>query len=81
DEVPDNAGHLVAVELDDRIGYLDLRHDLTLRFRAENSPACGRMVAGAIARLSPGGKVGTPKEFSAFWRVPAFSIFRCTAPR
>ena len=26
DELPDDAGHLVAVELDDRIDHLDLRH-------------------------------------------------------
>jgi hypothetical protein len=26
DEVPDNAGHLVAVKLNDRMGNLDLRH-------------------------------------------------------
>ena len=26
DEVPDDARHLVAVELDDRLGYLDLLH-------------------------------------------------------
>src|SRR5690606_15572842 len=26
DELPDDAGHLVAVEIDDRIGYLDLLH-------------------------------------------------------
>jgi hypothetical protein len=26
DEVPDDPGHLVAVEFDDRVGYLDLRH-------------------------------------------------------
>ena len=26
DELPDNAGHLIAVELDDRVFYLDLRH-------------------------------------------------------
>jgi hypothetical protein len=27
DELPDDAGHLVAVELDDRVGNLDLGHD------------------------------------------------------
>ena len=26
DELPDDPGHLVAVELDDRVGHLDLRH-------------------------------------------------------
>ncbi len=26
DEIPDNAGHLIAIELDDRIGNLDLVH-------------------------------------------------------
>ncbi len=30
DELPDDAGHLVAVELDDGIGHLDLRHWICL---------------------------------------------------
>jgi len=41
DEVPDDPGHLVAVELDDRIRDLDLRHECF-------SPNCAGMVRGAL---------------------------------
>src|SRR5690606_12054282 len=34
-ELPDDAGHLVAVELDDGIVHLDFRHDIP---RVENGP-------------------------------------------
>ncbi|WP_205769720.1 hypothetical protein, partial [Microvirga sp. KLBC 81] len=80
DELPNDAGHLVAVEFDDRIGNLDLRHDLTLRFlRNWNRPAGGRRLPGAIARLWPVGKVGGGPEFSAFSRYADFSLPRCRA--
>jgi hypothetical protein len=35
DELPDDPGHLVAVEFDDRIGNLDLRHGDLLRLHRE----------------------------------------------
>ena len=34
DELPDDAGHLVAVEIDDRIGDLDLRHGKNASFNS-----------------------------------------------
>ena len=36
DELPDDAGHLVAVEIGDRVCYLDLLHGISSSFRAQS---------------------------------------------
>ena len=41
DELPDNAGHLVAVEFDDRVCHLDLRHEYRLVSRAGECAGSG----------------------------------------
>ncbi|OIQ64667.1 hypothetical protein GALL_537810 [mine drainage metagenome] len=54
DEIPDDAGHFVAVEFDDGVGYLDLGHhwpswflDSVGRVIAENAGG-GKMVCDCI---------------------------------
>ena len=68
DEIPDDAGHLVAVEFDDRIGDLDLVHGLPLKglerwggrgysgasnSPSEPSPSKAQMTAPAIILSHP----------------------------
>ncbi|MND57083.1 hypothetical protein D3C80_482050 [compost metagenome] len=45
DQLPDDAGHLVAVEIDDRVGYLDLLHGLPLVVNGPGRPRMGQRVA------------------------------------
>jgi hypothetical protein len=54
DELPDDAGHLIAVELDDRIGDLDLCHVANLCLGGG-----WRRVCAPIASSSPQAKVYT----------------------
>ena len=55
DELPDDAGHLVAVDLDDRILHLDLRHSGRAFARADVCGEAGRDASGArlMARPAP----------------------------
>ena len=50
DELPDDPGHLVAVELDDRVGDLDLRHDPDLVLENGGVRWRRRRCAAPIAR-------------------------------
>jgi len=45
DQLPDDAGHLVAVEIDDRVGYLDLLHGLPLVVYGPDRPRMDQRVA------------------------------------
>ena len=55
DELPDDAGHLVAVHLDDRILHLDFRHSGRAFARADVCGEAGRDASGArlMARPAP----------------------------
>ncbi len=65
DQLPDDAGHLVAVEIDDRVRHLDLRHMRVLsgRFRSPTR-VVGALPPGALnCRGAPyhgGGKCANP---------------------
>ena len=73
DELPDDAGHLVAVHLDDRILHLDLRHRASCRapkFDARSASASRPGCPGRF-RLTPRQRAASAAFNVALGRIPA----------